>query len=108
MSSQPSSGQTGYGTFPIGKSPEGFPVYLYTDPISKLRTYIVVLPDGRAYYCDRQGRIVSTPQDASPAVEALAIVGGVIGAFIGGAGGAVLGGIIGAALGQIAKKQAQK
>jgi hypothetical protein len=103
-----SNGQAGYGASPIRKSPEGFPVYLYTDPNSKLRTYVVVLPDGRAFYSDIQGRIVSTPQDASPAVEALAIVGGVIGAFVGGPAGAVLGGIVGAALGQIAKNQAKK
>jgi outer membrane lipoprotein SlyB len=89
---------------PIGKSSEGFPVYLYTDPQSKLRTYVVVLPDGRTFYSDRQGKIVSTPQDASPAVEALAILGGVIGAALGGPGGALLGGAIGVVLGQIAKR----
>jgi len=96
----------GYGPV-IGKSPEGFPVHLYTNPISKLTTYIVVLPDGRAFYCDRRGRIVSDIKEASPAVEALAIVGGLFGLVIGGAPGAILGGIIGAALGQVAKKQAE-
>jgi hypothetical protein len=100
--------QAGYGASPIGQSPEGFPVYLYTDPNSKLRTYVVVLPDKRAFYCDRRGRIVSEPKDASPQVEALAVLGGAIGfALGGGAPGAILGGLIGVALGQAAKKRTE-
>jgi hypothetical protein len=98
---------SGYGS-PIGKSSEGFPVYLYTDPNSNLRTYVVVLPDGRAFYSDRQGKIVSTPQDASPAVEALALLGGILGLALGGPGGAILGGVAGAALGELAKKRAKQ
>jgi hypothetical protein len=102
------TGQVGYGSTPIGQSSEGFPVYLYTDPNSKLRTYVVVLPDGRAFYSDRRGRIVSTPKDASPQVELLALIGGAVGLLVGGgAPGAILGGIIGAALGQAAKKRTE-
>ena len=98
--------KVGYGPV-IGRSPEGFPVYLYTNPESKLTTYIVVLPDGRAFYSDRGGRIVSDIREASPAVEVLAILGGLLGLVIGGAPGAVLGGLAGAALGQVAKKPAK-
>src|SRR2546430_1475730 len=87
-----STSQAGYG-HQVGTSSEGFPVYLYTDPNSKLRTYVVLLPDGRAFYSDRRGRIVSDIKDASPAVEALALVGGIVGLLIGGAPGAILGGI---------------
>jgi hypothetical protein len=97
----------GYGP-QVTQSPEGYPVYLYTNPHSKLTSYVVALPDGRAFYCDQQGRIVSTPTDANPEV-ALALVGGIIGLLIGaGPGGAILGGLIGAALGkQASKKRAQ-
>jgi hypothetical protein len=97
---------TGYGP-PIGKSPEGFPVYLYTDPASKLRTYVVVLPDGRAFYSDMHGQIVCSPVDASQQAEVLAIAGGLLGFLLGGGPGALLGGAIGAVLGQAVKKRAE-
>jgi len=95
----------GYG-HPIGKSPQGFPVYLYTDPVSKLTTYVVVFPDGRAFYSDVHGTIVSTPKDVSPQVEALALIGGIIGLVLGGGPGAILGGVVGVVIGQAAKKKA--
>jgi hypothetical protein len=89
----------------IAQSPEGFPVCLYTDPQSKLNRYVVVLPDGRAFYSDQHGRIVSTPAESNPEV-ALALVGGIIGLLTGfGPGGALLGGLVGAILGKQAAKQ---
>lgn len=97
---------TGYGP-QVGKSPEGFPVYIYTDPTTKLRTYVVVLPDSRAFYCDEHGRLVSTPKDASPVIEVLALAGGVLGFLAGSAPGAILGGILGAAVGKALKNRAQ-
>ena len=99
--------QVGYGP-QVGHSPEGFPVYLYTDPSSKLTTYVVVLPDGRAFYSDRNGRIVSKPTEVNPQV-ALALVGGIIGFAVGGGPlGAIVGGIIGAAVGNVASKKRGK
>ncbi len=100
-------GHVGYGP-QVGHSPQGFPLYLYTDPNSKLTTYVVVLPDGRAFYSDRNGRIVSKPTEANPQV-ALALVGGIIGLAVGGGPlGAILGGIIGAAVGNEASKKRGK
>ena len=98
---------TAYGP-QVTQSPEGFPVCLYTDPHSKLNRYVVILPDGRAFYSDEHGRIVSTPAESNPEV-ALAVVGGIIGLLTGlGPGAALLGGLAGALLGkQAAKKRAQ-
>lgn len=99
--------QIGYGPR-VGQSQEGFPVYLYTDPRSNLNTYVVVLPDGRAFYSDRFGRIVSTPTQADPQVG-LALLGGIIGLAVGGGPlGAIIGGIIGAAVGNEASKKRGK
>jgi len=90
----------GYGP-QIGSSPEGFPIYPYTDPQTKFTTYVVVLPDGRAFYCDAQGRIVATPNEASVRTF-LALVGGAGGFLLGGAAGAIAGAIAGAVVGAIA------
>jgi hypothetical protein len=96
-------GQSGYGPL-VGHSPQGFPIYLYTDPQSKLTCYVVVLPDNRAYYCDPQGRIVSKPVNANQDV-ALAVLGGLLGAALGGPGGAALGALGGLFLSELAKKR---
>lgn len=93
----------GYGPL-VGHSPEGFPVYLYTDPRSKLTQFVVVLPDHRAFYCDGNGRIVSRPAEANPQVAG-AVVGGLIGFAVGGPLGAIVGGILGAAVGNEASKR---
>jgi hypothetical protein len=97
---------TAYGP-QVAQSSEGFPVCLYTDPQTHLNKYVVILPDGRAFYSDAHGRIVSTPTEANPQVG-LALVGGILGFLILGPGGALAGGLIGAALGnQASKKRAQ-
>ncbi len=91
------TGQVGYGP-QIGRSPEGFPVYQYTDPQSKLTTFVVVLPDGRAFYSDERGKIVSTPVFLPTGVDSqvgLALLGGIIGLALGGGPlGAIVGGIL--------------
>lgn len=66
----------------IGISREGHPVYLYTDPATQLTHYVVVLPDGRAFFSDQQGRILATPADTTPEVAG-AILGGLIGLVFG-------------------------
>jgi len=98
--------QFGYGP-PVGQSAEGFPIYLYTDPNSRLTSYVVVLPDRRAFYSDQYGRIISKPTDTNPQV-ALALLGGIVGLAMGlGPVGAIVGGILGAAVGnEAAKKRA--
>jgi hypothetical protein len=100
--------KVGYGPV-VGHSPEGYPIYLYTDPRSKLTQYVVVLPDHRAFYCDTKGRIVSKPTEANPQI-ALGVIGGLIGLLVGGGNplGAILGGIVGAALGNEASKKRAK
>ncbi len=95
--------EAGYGP-QVGKSREGYPVYLYTDPQSRLTTYVVVLPDGRAFYSDIRGRIVSKPVEANNQI-ALALVGGILGAVLGGPEGAILGALLGAAAGELLSKK---
>jgi hypothetical protein len=92
--------QVGYGP-PVGNTAEGHPIYLYTDPHSKLTAYVVILPDGRAFYSDRYGRITAKPEEANKAV-ALALVGGALG-LVFGPGGALIGAAIGAFLGNLPK-----
>lgn len=94
----------GYGPL-IGRTHEGYPIYLFTDPQSKLASYVVVLPDGRAFYSDANGRIVAKPVEANKAI-ALAVVGGALG-LIFGPGGAVIGALIGAALGNVPTKKVE-
>lgn len=95
--------QTGYGP-QVGTSPEGFPVYLYADPQSKITAYVVVLPDGRAFYSDMHGRIVAPPADANKQVG-LALVGGIAGFLAGGPAGAIVGALVGAIAGnQLSKR----
>jgi hypothetical protein len=93
----------GYGP-QVGISPQGFPVYLYTDPNSKLRTYIVVLPDGRAFYSNSAGKIVDTPVE-SDRPTAFALLGGLLGFAFGGPGGAIFGSVVGAIVGNGAAKK---
>jgi len=51
----------------VGSSPQGFPIYLYTDPQSGLTCYVIVLPDSRAFYCDKHGKIVAKIQRSGSA-----------------------------------------
>lgn len=93
----------GYGP-QVGTSREGYPVYLYTDTRTNLTNYVVVLPDGRAFYSDAHGKIVATPVEANKQVG-LAVIGGLIGLAVGSGPGAILGALLGAAAGNILKKR---
>lgn len=94
----------GYGP-KIGQTPEGHPIYPYTDPSSKIVSYVVVLPDGRAFYSDAYGNI-APPRGEGDAEVAGAIVTGTLGALAGGPVGAIVGAIAGAIAGKLLKKQA--
>jgi hypothetical protein len=94
----------GYGP-KIGQTPQGYPIYPYTDPDSKVVSYVVVLPDGRAFYSDAYGNI-GRPGGEVDAEVAGAIVTGTLGALTGGPVGAVVGAIAGAIVGKLLKKQA--
>jgi len=99
------TGQNGYGP-QVGQSPEGYPIFLYTDPRSKVMSYVVVRPDCRTFYSDARGRNIGTPHSDVDAEVAAAIVGGTFGAFAGGPVGAMVGAIAGAIAGKVLKKQA--
>ena len=92
----------GYGPL-VSRSQQGYPVYLYTDPQSKLTYHVVILPDGRAFYSDQQGRIVSNPVEAQKQI-ALAVLGGTTGFLIGGPAGALIGAIAGLILSGLPKR----
>ena len=97
------SDQSGYGPI-VGQSPEGNPIYLYTDPHSRIISYVVVLPDGRTtFYSDAQGRIPRSEVDAEVAG---AIVTGTLGALAGGPIGGIVGAIAGAIAAKLLRKQA--
>lgn len=99
------TGQNGYGP-QLGQSPEGYPIFLYTDPHSKVMSYVVVRPDGRTFYSDARGRNVGKPHGENDAEVAGAIIGGTVGAFTGGPVGAMFGAIVGAIAGKALNKQA--
>ncbi len=84
-------------TNPVGKSRDGYPVYLYRDPYKNALRYVVVLADGRAFYSDSEGNIAS-PFSHSDDRFAGAVVAGALGALLGGP----LWGVIGAIGGAIA------
>jgi hypothetical protein len=92
----------GYGP-QIGTSHQGYPIYLYTDELTNLTSYVVVLPDGRAFHSDAQGRLAATPSEPDKQIG-LALIGGLIGFAFGGAG-AILGALIGAAAGGLLNKK---
>ncbi len=87
----------------VGKSHEGNPVYLCNDPHSKKLTYIVHLPDGRAFYSDKEGKIVATPVDTDKQVAGAAL-GAIAGLAIGGPAGGIVGAIVGAIVGNAVAK----
>jgi hypothetical protein len=95
--------QVGYGPL-VGRNREGYPIYLYTDPQTKLSYYVTVLPDERAFYCDQRGNIVTTPVEANKGI-ALALLGGTTGFFLGGPFGALLGALGGLILSELPKKR---
>jgi hypothetical protein len=93
----------GYGP-QVAISHEGYPVYLYTDPHSQMTTYVVVLPDGRAFYSDAHGRIVATPVESDKQVAGAALAG-LAGLALFGPVGGIVGAIVGAIVGnELAKK----
>ena len=89
----------GYGPI-VGHNSQGYPIYLYTDPQSKLTSYVVVLPDHRAFYCDQQGQIVTKPVEAKKQI-ALALIAGTAGFAIGGPVGALIGAVAGLILSEL-------
>jgi len=93
----------GYGP-QVGNSHEGYPVYLYTDPQSQMTTYVVVLPDGRAFYSDAHGRIVATPVESDKQVAGAAL-GGLAGLAVFGPVGGIIGAILGAIVGNELSKR---
>jgi len=99
----------GYGP-QVGRSSQGYPIYLYTDPHSRLMSYVVVKPDGRAFYSDDRGNVRQPHPEADvevvSAMVSVAIVGGGVGAIAGlGPVGAVVGAIAGAIAGKMLKRQ---
>jgi hypothetical protein len=90
----------------VGRSPEGFPIHLYTDPRTKFRSYVVVLPDGRLFYSDEQGHVTAPPSGRIDTEVTGAIVTGTLGALAGGPVGGIIGAIAGAFLAGKLKKQA--
>ena len=97
-----SQAEVGYGPL-VGHNQQGYPIYLYTDPKSKLRYYVVVLPDDRAFYCDQRGSLSATPVEADKGI-ALALIGGTAGFLIGGPVGALIGALGGLILSELPKK----
>jgi len=97
------SSPVGYGP-QVGTSPEGYPVYSYTDPQTLLSSFVMVLPDGRAFYSDAHGRfVIPPPQSNAPVAGALVL--GTAGFFVGGAPGAIIGALVGAIVGNQASKK---
>jgi hypothetical protein len=99
------SDQVGGGYGPrVGHSREGYPVYLYTDPHTKMVNYVVVLPDGRVFHSDSEGRILTTFGSQANSEAVSAIVLGTGGLLLGGP----IGGIVGAIAGAIVANQLKK
>ena|ERR1700730_7246240 len=93
----------GYGP-QVGQSREGYPIFLYTDPHTKLVSYVVVLPGGKAFSSDSEGRILTTYGNQANIEAASALVLGTLGLLFGGA----IGGIVGASAGAIVGSQLKK
>jgi hypothetical protein len=74
------NGQNGYGP-QVGQSPEGYPIYLYTDPRSRALSYVVVQPGGRTSYSDAQGKPVGRPYREVDAEVSGAMIAGAVGAL---------------------------
>jgi hypothetical protein len=100
----PKKGSNGYGP-QLGLSAEGYPVYAYADPHSTAMSYVVVLPDGTAFYSDAAGRIANPAHTEADAEVAGAILAGAVGALAGGPVTAIAAAIAGAIAGKIIKRQ---
>jgi len=99
------TGQNGYGP-QVGQSPEGYPIFLYTDPRSRVMSYVVVQPGGRTFYSDAHGKVIGKPYSEVDAEVAAAMVAGALGSLAGGPVGALVGAIAGAIAGKVLKRQA--
>lgn len=95
----------GYGR-QVGSSREGYPVHIYTDPRTGITRFVVVLPDGRAFYSDQYGRI--SPPGANDKAVGGALVGGLLAGLAFGPAGAIIGAIAGALIGNEASKAEKK
>jgi hypothetical protein len=93
----------GYGP-QVGQSREGYPIFLYTDPQTKLVSYVVVLPKGRAFPSDAEGHILTTYGDQANMEAVTAIVLGAGGLLLGGPIGGIVGALAGAIVGSQLKK----
>lgn len=96
----------GYGP-QVGTSHQGHPIYVYTDPRTGIASHVVILPDGRAFYSDAKGTIVSAPAEPNRPVG-LAVLGGLVGLAAGGGVGAIIGALFGAIAGNIAANSAKR
>jgi hypothetical protein len=54
----------GYGQ-QVRRSPEGYPIYLYTEPRTRAVRHVVVLPNGQAYFSDANGRVGAPASEAN-------------------------------------------
>ena len=76
---------------PLGTNTQGWPIYLHRDIDSNEWRYVVVLPDGRAFYSDANGHIGHVTRENNA----------VLGATIVGLGGLALGGPVGGIVGAL-------
>jgi hypothetical protein len=88
----------------VSHSREGYPVYVYKDPRSKAIGYAVILPDGRAYLSDAQGRINAGSNEGAAEVGGALALG--TSALLLGAG--PVGGVVAALVGAIAANRLRK
>jgi hypothetical protein len=93
----------GYGP-KVGQSREGYPIFLYTDPQTKLVSYVVVLPNGRVFSSDAEGNILTTYGNQANVEAVTAIVLGTGGFLLGGPIGGIVGALAGAIVGSQLKK----
>ena len=87
-----------YSPEPIGKSAEGYPVYLYQERILAEPRYVVQLPNSKAVFSDPKGRINPIPNGDN--IVTAAILAGFGGIVLAG----TVGGLAGAALGAVATR----
>jgi hypothetical protein len=88
----------------VGQSREGHPIFLYTDPQTKLVGYVVILPNGRAFSSDAEGHLLTTYGNQANVEAVTAIVLGTGGLLLGGAIGGIVGALAGAIVGSQLKK----
>jgi hypothetical protein len=82
-----------YSPEPIGTSSEGNPVYLYQERILAEPRFVVKLPNGKAVFSDREGRInpISEGDSMMTAMFFTTFAGVLLGGTVGGLAGAGLG-----------------